>query len=117
MGINDEYSRDAYLGDHYVYDSEESDELHEEIDPEEWQIYYSEEIHDGWSTLLEYIHDNYMTTKATYSEFADFVTWPSELSWNPSVHAVRSWEALQKVPIIKERIVPEQWYTWFDSFV
>jgi hypothetical protein len=116
MGINDEYSRDAYQFEE-VWDSDEHEDLEEEIDPEDWQVYYSEEIYDGWSTLLEYIYDNFMVTRATYTEFADFVTFPSQLSWNPSVHAFESWKKVRRVPLIRQRVLPEQWYNWFDSFV
>jgi|APCry1669192860_1035435.scaffolds.fasta_scaffold30314_1 hypothetical protein len=121
MGINDEYSRDAYLGDHYAYDSDESDDVELEIDPEEWEIRYSEEIHDGWATFQGYIHDNYLTIKdnCTISKFIELLIEPTKFrpTFNPSQYAFVAWNYIKRVSLVKERVPPENFYTWFHIYV
>ena len=46
MGINDEYSRDAYNYE-LAYDSDGSDEFDYELPEEDWQDWYSEELLDA----------------------------------------------------------------------
>ena len=121
MGINDEYSRDAYLGDNYAYDSDESDEIDVEIDPEEWEIRYSEEIHDGWAIFQDYITDNYLMTKnnCTISKFIELLITPEKFSptFNPSQNAFAAWNHIKRVSLVRERVSPENFYTWFLIYV
>lgn len=121
MGINDEYSRDAYLGDHYAYDSEEADDIDIETDPQEWEIRHSEEIHDGWSIFQEYIHDNYLKTKnnCTLTKFTELLIEPEKFrpSFDPSNHALVAWNHISRVRIVKTRVAPENFYTWFLIYV
>ena len=121
MGINDEYSRDAYLGDHYAYDSEESDDVEVEIDPEEWEIRYSEEIHDGWAIFQEFMTDNYLTTKnnCTISKFTELLIAPEKFrpTFNPSQNAFAAWSRIKRVSLVRERVPPANFYTWFLIYV
>ena len=72
MGINDEYSRDAYNYD-LAYDSDEGPEVPDPLNPEEWQDWYSEELLDAWMRLKHYHDSNYIRTTATYPKFVQFI--------------------------------------------
>jgi hypothetical protein len=116
MGVNDEYSRDAYTFEQ-SWDSDDSDEFVNELDPEDWEAMYSEEIHDGWTILKDYINDNYLMMKNTcnYTKFVELLLHP-EMYYliNPTDHAVRAWLAIKRIQIVKERVDPENFYKWFD---
>jgi hypothetical protein len=119
MGRNDEYSRDAFYEETYETD-DISDEFETELDPEDWEALYSEEIYDGWVTFIEYINDNFLMVNSycSYTNFVDLVLNPQNYhSLSPSDHAVQAWIYIKQVPIIKERITPENFYSWFDIYV
>jgi hypothetical protein len=120
MGRNDEYSRDAFYEESWDTD-DSSDEFENEIDPDDWQQLYSEELYDGWAILQEYLYDNYLVPngECTFTEFADFVTYPHMYSLNifPSYHAVRSWVHVRRVPLIAERVRSENFYAWFAIYI
>ena len=79
MGINDEYSRDAYNYD-LAYDSDEGYETTESLEQEDWQDWYSEELLDAWTRLRTYFESNYIRTRATYPSFVNFVMSPTKTS-------------------------------------
>jgi len=116
MGINDEYSRDAYNFEE-SWDSDDLDDFDQELEPEDWEALYSEEIHDGWSIFNEYVNDNYLMLKntCTYTKFVELLLRP-ELYYtsDPTEHANQAWKAIRRVLIVKERIEPENFYKWFD---
>ena len=120
MGVNDEYSRDAYTFEQAWEDSDDSDEFANDLDPEDWEAMYSEEIHDGWSILNEYVNDNYLMMKSscTYTKFVELLLRPElYYSSDQSEHANQAWKAIKRVLIVKERISPENFYKWFDIYV
>jgi hypothetical protein len=72
MGINDEYSRDAYIYD-LAYDSDDSSETPDPLHPEDWQDWYSEDLLDAWEKIREYTSSSYIRFNATYAEFVELV--------------------------------------------
>jgi hypothetical protein len=121
MGINDEYSRDVYQGDHYVYDSDDHDDFDPELHPEDWQDMYSQELLDGWNFILEFIHDNFLPRKhaCTYPKFVELVLNPNKFgpTMYPTPLMTDVWKRVRQVAIIRERVQPEQFYTWAGYFV
>jgi hypothetical protein len=121
MGINDEYSRDAYQFEQVYEDSDDQEELETETHPELWESMYSEEIFDGWTILQEYIHANYLTLKnnCTFTKFCELVIQPSRYSQShaQSSFAMRAWDDVKRVRIVSERVDPENFYTWFQTYV
>lgn len=117
MGVNDEYSRDAYTFEHAWEDSDDSDEFANDNDPEDWEALYSEEIHDGWTIFNEYLNDNYLMMKnsCNYTKFVELLLRPElHYSTDPSDHAIQAWKAVKRILIVKERVDPENFYKWFD---
>jgi hypothetical protein len=116
MGVNDEYSRDAYLGEHYVYNSDEDpDEFDSQLDPEDWQAVYSEDLLDAWMIIYDELQKNYLTHIVKYSQFIEFVMEPwkwrsSGLDPNPVYR--RMWNEMSTIETIEERVSEEQFYGW-----
>ncbi len=119
MGLNDEYSRDAYQGDHYVYDSDDPDEFDNELDPADWLDMYSQEILDGWMYLRQYFDENYIQCKAQFPDFCDLVLAPSKWYTNqtPGTVQERLWTEVSSVPLIAERVRSENFYAWIENYV
>lgn len=118
MGINDEYSRDAYAFD-LAFDSDESDEYDREMDPLDWQDMYSNELLDGWMCIREHAEDNYMKLVGTYPDFVDLVLDASR--WYTGVHMNIDqqvmWSRIANLPIISERVKSENFCAWANNFV
>ena len=76
MGINDEYSRDAYQYDQVWNSDDDSDEFDSQLDPEDWQAVYSEDLLDAWMIIYDELQKNYLTHVVKYSQFIDFVMEP-----------------------------------------
>ena len=119
MGLNDEYSRDAYLGDPYAYDSDASDEFEEEIDPEDWQDMYSQEILDGWMYLREYFDENYIQCRAKFPDFVDLIMDPHKWYTNENPGHLREclWGKISNLPVVAERVLPQNFYAWVENYV
>jgi hypothetical protein len=121
MGLNDEYSRDAYQGEQYAYDSDGSDDYDPELHPEDWQDMYSEDLMDAWNFVLEFMHDNFMGRKpnCTYPKFVDLVVNPTQYPpIREPITAMRDlWARVRRVRVVRERVQPEQFYTWADTYV
>jgi hypothetical protein len=115
MGINDEYSRDAYLGDHYAYNSDDSDEFDDEIDPETWQDLYSQELLNAWMTIRMWYEDQYLPVRSTYHDFVEFVVTPGPWFTNdlPSPTCTMFWNQISKIDVIADRVTFEQFTGWF----
>jgi hypothetical protein len=120
MGINDEYSRDAYLGDQYAYDSggeEAESALDEPMHPEDWQDWYSEQLLDAWMTIRQYADENYIVLRASYHDFVDFVmnsglySQPVEY---PHPVVVQIWNIIKNIQVIDECVDPENFHNWFQ---
>lgn len=119
MGRNDEYSRDAYQGDQYVYDSDDSDEFENELDPETWQDWYSQELLDGWMYLRDYFDQNYIRCRAGFPDFCDLIMDPSR--WHqddfPSEFQELLWRLVSQAPIVTARVQPENFYAWVENYI
>jgi hypothetical protein len=113
MGINDEYSRDAYNYE-LAYDSDESEHDNEPLHPEDWQDWYSEELLEAWNVIREYIDSNYIQHKATYSKFVDFVMHPEKFPSHsvPTTTENYLWNLVSNVRIVQERVNAENFYGW-----
>ena len=116
MGINDEYSRDAYNYD-LAYDSDEGPEVPEPLSPEDWQDWYSEELLDAWFRLRNYFETNYIRTRATYPSFVEFVMSPSKISatYEPTETERILWNLISSIPVIQENIINVQFYHWIGQ--
>lgn len=120
MGLNDEYSRDAYSGDHYAYDSDgDSDDFSDQLDHEDWLDMYSQEILDGWMYLRSYLDENYIKYKAGFPDFCDLVLDPSKwyTAERPGTIQERLWSQVSSVGLIAERVQPENFYAWVENYV
>jgi len=118
MGINDEYSRDAYNYD-LSYDSDGSDDFDLDLHPEDWQDMYSQELLDGWMKIREYAESRYMTIRATYPKFVELVLdsgrWHQERE--SSVSHLEMWSLISNLPIISDRIQAENFYAWAEKYI
>lgn len=81
MGVNNEYSVDAFQGE----DARDEEILEDEeflLDQESWQDWHSEHILNMWMSLKAYLEDNSLNntlmTKATFHKFCAFVQNNSE---------------------------------------
>jgi len=119
MGINDEYSRDAYLGDHYAYDSDESDDFDTDVHPEDWQDLYSQELLDGWMNIRQYLDEKYLPYRANFPEFVQLVMLPG--NWysthEPTTLQLEMWNRIKNFPIIRERVLAENFYAWSENYI
>ena len=115
MGINDEYSRDAYTYE-LAYDSEESDDPIEEIDPEDWQAIYADDIYDAWSIVKEFLDDNYILHDAEYHDFVGLVMepwlWTSLVEPHEKVRTL--WDSVSHIRVVAERVEPAHFFGWFS---
>jgi hypothetical protein len=118
MGRNDEYSRDAHEYE-LAYDSDESDEFDNELDPEDWQDMYSEELLDAWMNVRGILDENYIQYKAGYPDFVELVLHPTK--WysvqQPSLLQRTMWLAIKDAPIVGERLQAENFYAWSENFI
>jgi hypothetical protein len=120
MGINDEYSRDAYLGDQYAYDSsgEEGEFLEEPMHPEDWQDWNSEQLLDAWMTLCQYAEERYISLGVSYPDFVYFVM-NSTLYFQPVERpdpiAIQLWNAIKNIRVIRDFVDPDSFYTWVQN--
>ena len=116
MGINDEYSRDAYQYEQ-SWDSDDSDEFDLQVDPEDWQAIYSEELLNAWMTIRVWHEDRYLPLQVTYNSFTGFVLnpfpWYTHASGPMSIACSTIWDEISKIKVISERVVPEQFWGWF----
>ncbi len=118
MGINDEYSRDAYTYD-LAYDSDGSDDFDPELHPEDWQDMYSQELLDGWMIIRGYTDDNYLQIRATFPDFVNLVIKSDE--WCTSEHPhhtwIIMWNMIADLPIISERVQAVNFYAWAEKYI
>ena len=120
MGQGDEYSRDAYLGEHYAYNSDEdSDEFDSQLDPEDWQAVYSEDLLDAWMVIYDELQRNYLTHIVKYSQFVDFVMEPwkwRQGSYPNPIHR-RLWNEISSIETIDDRVWEDQFYGWSQYYL
>lgn len=119
MGINDEYSRDAY--DYQIaYDSDDSAESEPDpLHPEDYQDWYSEQLLDAWMTIREHADQYYMNLPVGFPRFVDFVMNPQSFYTEepPSVEIILIWEAVKNIQVIHENITRENFTDWMNTFV
>jgi hypothetical protein len=116
MGINDEYSRDAYNYE-LAYDSDESDETPDPLHPEDWQDWYSEQLLDAWMTIRQYAEDNYINLHFNYPQFVEFVQSSGahfEPIETPNPIAVQLWNAIKGIQVIKEFVQADSFFNWVE---
>jgi len=117
MGINDEYSRDAYIYD-LAYDSDDSDDdiTREPLHPEDWQDWYSEQLLDAWMTIWQYAHERYMKVNSSYPRFVEFVMSPNEYYTEdpPNIDTRVIWNTIKDIQVIKETISAENFNRWAE---
>ena len=120
MGINDEYSRDAYNYEE-AYDSDGSSDFDPYLDHESWQDMYSEELLHAWETIQEYVYDKYLSLshECTYPKFVDFVlnSYNYPVGDQYSFHADQIWNRVKIDTIIRERVNGNAFRTWIDSYI
>ena len=118
MGINDEYSRDAYNYD-LAYDSDGSDDVDLDLHPEDWQDMYSQELLDGWMKIREYTESKYMNLTAKFPDFCDLVL--GRVQWFQAQESARShldiWNLIGNLPVISERVQAENFFGWAEKYV
>jgi hypothetical protein len=118
MGINDEYSRDAYNYD-LAYDSDGSDEFDNELHPEDWQDMYSQELLDGWMKIREYTESRYMNLSAKFPDFVDLVLgrvqWFQEHESAPT--HIEIWNLISNLPVISDRVQAENFFGWVEKYI
>lgn len=75
MGINDEYSRDAYLPEEVGVDplNVEEEDPFEDFTQEEWEDWYSEELLDMYMGMREYYESQYLEAPVTFNQFCNMV--------------------------------------------
>lgn len=118
MGLNDEYSRDAFQGDNYVYDSDEQEEVLE-LGPEDWQDLNSDALLDAWMSIREYLEQNYINTTAKYPDFVNLVMHPCRWrSHAEPTHLQRAlWDLAARQTAFRDNVEPENFYGWTDNYI
>ena len=120
MGINDEYSRDAFYEYNALIDhDDDKDDLDLELHPEDWQDMYSQELMDGWMYIRRFLDQNYIKISVGFPAFVNFVlaphTWYTEeppAPWQESI-----WNDISKINVITDRVCPENFYAWVNNYV
>ena len=119
MGLNDEYSRDAYNYDGNAYDSDGSDDFDTELHPEDWQDMYSQELLDGWMKIRDYTEAAYMETRARFPDFVDLVI--NSVRWYSaepmSIHHETMWNLISNLPVISDRVQAENFFGWAEKYI
>jgi hypothetical protein len=115
MGINDEYSRDAYSYE-LAYDSDESGEEDPTLHPEDWQDWYSEQLLDAWMKIRNYADDNYFKINSSYNHFLEFVMNSENYYSNedPEYHVVLLWNSIKDIQVISENVEVENFVAWVN---
>lgn len=118
MGLNDEYSRDAYNYD-LAYDSEDSDGAGDDVQPEDWQDIHSQELLDAWMRIREYTDARYVNIRGGYPKFVEFVMEPPTPATpvTPTQDDVNMWNSIKGLPIIRGRIEPDSFFTWSHNYI
>lgn len=119
MGINDEYSRDAYTREN-LYTSDSEDDTVSEVDAETWQDLYSDELIYGWEAVQDFVYDNTLTSRATYPKFVDLIVDPDHYSPRGSISelAERAWDRVYfSNTFIYKRVPFDNFCSWFDLYV
>jgi len=120
MGQGDEYSRDAYQYEQTWNSDEDSDDFDSQLDPEDWQAVYSEDLLNAWLIIYDELQRNYLTHIVKYSQFVDLVMEPWK--WGPArlhpkpIHA-RLWNEISTIETIVERVWEDQFHAWAQYYL
>lgn len=119
MGINDEYSRDAYTYDQAYEDSDGSDDFDSQLDPEDWQDMYSADLLDAWMPLRDFLDSNYIRTAARFPEFVELVLNPRQwyTTAQPSMFHMELWNLVNQHTIVTDRVHIQNFCAWVDNFI
>lgn len=119
MGVNDEYSRDAYQYEQAWNSDDDPDEFDSQLDPEDWQAVYSEDLLDAWMIIYDELRINYLSHVVKYSQFVEFVMEPWQWSpcSDPSPTHRRLWSGIVHIETIQERIEEDQFYGWAQQYL
>jgi hypothetical protein len=119
MGLNDEYSRDAHTYDQAYEDSDGSDDFDSQLDPEDWQDMYSDELLDAWMSLRNLLDASYIRITAKFPDFVDLVLYPGR--WNsrevPSLFHVGLWNTVNQWTIVTDRVSIQNFCGWADNYI
>ena len=115
MGINDEYSRDAYNYE-LAYDSDDSDETPDPLHPEDWQDWYSEQLLDAWMTIRELAEQDYTQVRTGFPQFVEFVMNPGDLYTEDAVsqRVMAMWNGIRDIQVIQENVLFENFAAWVN---
>ena len=113
MGINDEYSRDAYNYE-LAYESDDSVDSPDPIHPEDWQDWYSEQLLDAWLTIRQMAEEDYTQVRTGFPQFVEFVMHPEEFYTEEAVsqRVVAMWHQIKDIQVIRENIQIENFAAW-----
>ena len=117
MGINDEYSRDAYQYVQVWNSDDDSDDFESQIDPEDWQAVYSEDLLDAWMVIYDELQKNYITHVIKYAQFVEFVMdpWKWRAIVDPWPVHRRLWVEISRIETIRERVSEDQFHGWAQT--
>lgn len=119
MGLNDEYSRDAHTYDHAYEDSDGSDDFDSQLDPEDWQDMYSNELLDAWMALRNHLEQKYIRMVSGYPEFVELIMNPQE--WysqqEPSIFHIEMWNIVNQWIIVTDRVNIQNFSAWVDNYI
>jgi len=74
MGMNDEYSRDAYLPEDVGADQQgQDDDPFDGFTQEDWEDWCSEDLLDTWMPIRESYEAQYLRPPMTFNQFCNFV--------------------------------------------
>lgn len=113
MGINDEYSRDAYNYE-LAYESDDSVDSPDPIHPEDWQDWYSEQLLDAWMTIRQMAEEDYTQVRVGFPQFVEFVMHSDDVytEVEPSLRTREMWNQIKDIQVIRENIVLENFAAW-----
>jgi len=117
MGINDEYSRDAYNYE-LAYDSDDSVDSPDPLHPEDWQDWYSEQLLDAWLTIRGMAEEGYTQVRTGYPQFVEFVMDPTEFyTTETSPRALAMWNGIKNIQVIQENVGLENFTAWANIYI
>jgi hypothetical protein len=121
MGLNDEYSRDAYLPEEAGRCDDEDDNEPLPLHPEDWQDWYSEELLDMWFSLRALaeamFEDRNVLRHATYHRWVEFVMHPEDWGLACTAPQAGTLTADLWAVVSSSELMREATYEQFRNFV
>jgi hypothetical protein len=118
MGVNDEYSRDAYDYE-LAYESDDSVDSPDPLHPEDWQDWYSEQLLDAWMAIRNFTEERYLHLDTTYPHFINFVLEPAAFYTQnePREIDLVLWNLIKDIRVIQENVTLEQFTGWLGNIL